>query len=165
MIPTRKVVNAIIHEFAKQNRRIDHLKLQKLLFLTAGFYAAQTKGAALIPEQFGVWEFGPVVESIYHEFKKFGSQPIDGYATEFDVSRGKSVAYIPGDREEMFWHILRLVIAKYGTWSGGQLSTLTHEPGSPWEKAKQMKQSFVDTNEMRKFYEGNLNSLTPEATS
>ena len=98
MIPTRKVVNAILHEFAKQNRSVGHLKLQKLLFLTAGFYAARTNGAALIPEQFGVWEFGPVVESVYHEFKKFGSQPIDGYATEFDFVAGVPAPPAPAFR-------------------------------------------------------------------
>jgi uncharacterized phage-associated protein len=165
MIPTRRVVNAILSESAKQGVKIDHLKLQKLLFLTAGFYSAKSGGTALIPEQFGVWEYGPVVESLYHEFKKFGSQPIEGYATEFDSERGKSVAYIPADKEVLFWTVLRAVLSQYSNWSGGQLSTLTHETNSPWATAKQSRQSFIDPLKIKEFYSQQLHVVGLEPTA
>jgi uncharacterized phage-associated protein len=60
-----------------QNRiRITPLKLQKLLYYAQSFSLSATK-EVLFNDEIVAWDYGPVVKRIYHEFRYFGSNPID----------------------------------------------------------------------------------------
>ena len=68
------------------------------------------------------WPYGPVIPPVYHEFKAFG---------------GSAVTKCPerepagfSDRER---NLLRQVWDGYGGMSGIALSSLTHQPGTPWD--------------------------------
>lgn len=54
---------------------LTNLKLQKLLYLADMNYAGQT-GQRLINEDFEAWDYGPVLPSVYHACKPFGSKPV-----------------------------------------------------------------------------------------
>lgn len=64
---------------------ITNLKLQKLLYYAQGVFSALT-GEFLFEEDFVAWEHGPVIESIYHEFKGYGRDPIPYNPKFFDSS-------------------------------------------------------------------------------
>lgn len=51
------------------------LKLQKLLYLSQGFSYA-FNDSALFFEEIEAWVHGPVIPSVYHEYKKYGYNPI-----------------------------------------------------------------------------------------
>ena len=57
------------------------MKLQKLVYFSHGWHLAMLN-SALIDENVEAWAFGPVIPSLYHEFKEFGNSPIDRKATE-----------------------------------------------------------------------------------
>ena len=49
-----------------------------MTYFANGILLAHTNGKQrLVNEKFQAWEFGPVVPSIYHEFKQFGAGPIN----------------------------------------------------------------------------------------
>lgn len=66
---------------------VTHLKLQKLLYYVVAKYAKDFK-INLIDENVVKWQFGPVVKSVYHAFKTYGSEPIKepyGYLTKNSI--------------------------------------------------------------------------------
>ena len=54
---------------------ISNLKLQKLLYYAQGFHLV-IYGEPLFPETIEAWAHGPVVTSVYHQYKEYGSEPI-----------------------------------------------------------------------------------------
>ena len=79
------VVNAVL----KYNKKYGTtpLKLQQLLYLIAKHYADENAGASLLNERFQKWKYGPVVPSVYEEFKNYGNKPIAELARD---EKGKS---------------------------------------------------------------------------
>ena len=70
---------AVANEFLRLARRdeqtITPLKMQKLVYFAHGWHLALF-GTPLIEEPVQAWQFGPVISSLYQEFKKFGSRAI-----------------------------------------------------------------------------------------
>src|SRR5579863_3866825 len=54
---------------------ISNLKLQKLVYYAQGFHLA-IFGAPLFPEDIYAWNHGPVVPSLYREYRRFGAGAI-----------------------------------------------------------------------------------------
>ena len=108
------------------NTGISHMKLQKLTYLFHGFWLQENDDRALTvdPE---VWQYGPVFNSLYQALKRFKSQPIDGPKTEVFDFGAPAVA-----TSEEHLRLIDRVWGKYGSLTGGQLSDLTHQIGSPW---------------------------------
>jgi uncharacterized phage-associated protein len=58
-----------------EEARLSNLKLQKLLYYAQGHYLA-TAGQPLFDDRIQAWSHGPVVPTVYHEYKKFGRDNI-----------------------------------------------------------------------------------------
>ena len=116
--------------------RLTQMKLQKLVYFAHGYTLAACN-EPLINEHFEAWEYGPVVPTLYHEFKEFGAKPLPRLATDFDF---ETLEYIDTpaidtcEMPESMSLVLEFVCDTYGRLSAGQLSTLTHEPSSAWDK-------------------------------
>ncbi len=119
------------------------LKLQKLVYFAHGWNLA-LKGEPLIDEQVEAWTHGPVIPSLYFAFRNHGNQPIDAkyvdveyaYAmdgTPFVRSRHEpSLRDHPG-QEAYTRSLLDRIWEVYGHCTASQLSTMTHQPGTPWD--------------------------------
>ncbi|MGB8986769.1 MAG: type II toxin-antitoxin system antitoxin SocA domain-containing protein [Candidatus Sulfotelmatobacter sp.] len=99
---------------------ISNLKLQKLVYYAQGFHLAM-HGEPLFPERILAWTHGPVVEELYHAYKKFGSGPID-LSQSFDVD-----IYSPD-----MHGFLTEVSTVYGQFTATKLRNMTHEE-PPWK--------------------------------
>ena len=116
------------------------MKLQKLVYFAHGYTLAVCEGP-LINEHFEAWEYGPVVPTLYHEFKEFGARPLPRLATDFDfeaLEYKATPAIDPDEVSESIRLVLEFVCDTYGGLSAGQLSTLTHESDSAWDKTIRM---------------------------
>ena len=123
------IANYFLYLANRDNKLVSAMKLQKLVYFAHGWYLALT-GDALIDEQVEAWSYGPVIPSIYHRFKHFGSNPIEGFAS--DIFHPE--AMFPEDQEikrflEKIWQV-------YGKLTAIQLSNMTHEPDTPWYKTR-----------------------------
>jgi uncharacterized phage-associated protein len=99
------------------------MKIQKLVYLAHGWNLA-LHGSPLIKQDVEAWPYGPVIRSLYDQFKKYRASPI----TE--------KAYAPEGTEPLDGNAKRLVEAvwsKYRPYSAIQLSMFTHEPGYAWD--------------------------------
>jgi uncharacterized phage-associated protein len=102
-----------------EDNDVSNLKLQKLCYYAQGLLAAM-RGAPLFHEEISAWDHGPVVSSLYHKYKGYGSQPIP-IVTDFDVEQLDS-----RDREA-----LDDIYEYYGQYSPWRLRNMTHEE-KPW---------------------------------
>lgn len=156
MYETKAIANAIINKAAENNERITHMKLQKLLYYTCGYYLASTD-EPLIDRTFEAWDFGPVVPSIYHEFKHLGSKPILELATDIDWESEKYTPVAIPTENKRLNNILEFVWKNYGKYSGWQLSDMTHGEGSPWDVTRKanpgIKDADIQRSDLKKHFE------------
>ena len=57
------------------NHSVTNLKYHKILYMADMNFVGQT-GNRLIAEDFEVWDYGPVLKSLYHKFKVFRVKPV-----------------------------------------------------------------------------------------
>lgn len=100
---------------------ITHLKVQKLLYYAQGWTLAYF-GKPLFSEDMQAWAHGPVVVSVWDQYRDFGFQAIP----EQKVTRKVS-----GDAADL----LDSVNERYGIYSAKRLEKMTHAE-QPWMKAR-----------------------------
>ncbi|MEM9064987.1 MAG: type II toxin-antitoxin system antitoxin SocA domain-containing protein [Planctomycetota bacterium] len=129
---------AIANELLKLSKQssidITPMALNKLVYLAHGWHLAFT-GRALISERIEAWKYGPVVPSLYQEFKSFGDQPIAGVAFGSDTTTTTTpeIPYLPDDSEgHEAREIIQSVWERYGELSALRLSDITHQRDTPW---------------------------------
>ena len=130
----KAVANYFLDLAESKNEKLDLMKLQKLIYFAHGWNLAIT-GKPLITESIQAWQYGPVVSSIYHEFKEFGNDPITKPATDItieSVSPPKFCFVKPQINDDFSKNLLNKIWGKYGKYSAIQLSNMTHQPGTPW---------------------------------
>lgn len=111
---------------------ITPMKLLKLVYIAHGWHLG-IKETPLINEAVQAWKYGPVVESVYHEFKEYGNQPIKKQATVLTVLEDDVQIITPSVDDVDSKLFLDSVWNTYSKYSGLQLSTLTHQSDSPWD--------------------------------
>ena len=79
----------------------------------------------LIHDRVEAWDYGPVIPSLYHTFKRFGNDEIarenyDILGPRVDQNDTKAIALLG-----KVWEV-------YGNMTGLRLSTLTHKKDGPW---------------------------------
>ena len=96
---------------------ISNLKVQKLLYYAQGF-SLVILDKPLFDEEILAWNHGPVVASVYHELKRFGSSEIsfEDCSVELDEA----------DKQ-----LLNDVYEVYGQFSAWKLKDMTHNE-APW---------------------------------
>jgi uncharacterized phage-associated protein len=133
----KAVANFFLDLAKKEGKILGPMKLQKLVYFAHGWTLAIT-GEPLIDEPVQAWRWGPVIPSLYHAFKAYGSSHIDEPATsvelsEDDMSVQTVTPKIPAS-DGATRAILERVWRIYSPFSPVQLSNLTHEPGTPWDQ-------------------------------
>lgn len=119
---------------------ISNLKLQKLLYYCQAYSLALT-GEPLFDEDIEAWAWGPVIPSIYKQYKKYGCNNIP-------VNDIADCSSIEDERAE---EIIRLVKRKMGPYSATGLIDITHKE-DPWRDAVAKGLNEVITCESLKKY-------------
>jgi uncharacterized phage-associated protein len=142
---------AIANEFLfkrKDNAWPEQIYIQKLTHIANGWNLA-INGVPLVSEVPRAWDNGPVFKSIWDHLKV---NWYDGpYSTLVDPTTKEPYSAELTDRErKVVDHVWR----KYGNLTGSQLSNLTHEQGTPWEKAYfgRGRNAPLDIDEIKNHY-------------
>lgn len=125
------IANYFLKRADDEGRPMDQLKLIKLVYIAYGWALALT-GKRLFSEEIQAWKHGPVIRSVYDEFKHYGSLPIHSRATEFDLDTFELTEPRVPEKDAETQLILGKVWAAYKRFSGWQLRQKTHEPDTPW---------------------------------
>nr|ELR5042118.1 SocA family protein [Providencia stuartii]ELR5083250.1 SocA family protein [Providencia stuartii]ELR5114953.1 SocA family protein [Providencia stuartii] len=130
---------------ALSGKQLTHMQLQKLTYIAHG-YSLAILNRPLLSEPVSAWKFGPVIPGMYDTFKQFGNKGIP-----FDLG----ASCIP-ELDSQSESIIDGVYATYGDKDGIALSSLTHQPGTPWSKAYNGYMSTVISDDLIKSYYTNL---------
>ena len=126
---TAAVANEFLELAERDVEPLTPMKLQKLVYFAHGWYLAMT-GEPLIEEPIEAWRYGPVVSSLYHEFKSFGATtPINRLARR-NISHPR-IDDVSGDND-LAKAIVGRVWQTYGRLTAVKLSNITHQPDTPW---------------------------------
>lgn len=98
------------------------MQVQKLAYFCHAWTLGLEKGP-LFQDAVESWQYGPVIRSVYHALKHYGSAPVR------DPLRAEPVKF---SSEEI--GIINGVWRKYREIDGLQLSRLTHAEGTPWHQ-------------------------------
>ena len=119
--------NIIANEFItlaqQEGKQLTNMQLQKLVYIAQGYNLALLD-QCLYFNNTHAWQWGPVVPNLYKKLQKYGS----GIVTNLIAIQEDIVAPIPIESEE----VITAVWDSYGSYTGGQLSSITHQSDSPW---------------------------------
>ena len=124
----RAIANTLIKLGAEKNRPLTPMQIIKLVYICHGFMLGLYH-RPLIIQPIEAWKYGPVIETLYASMRKYRSSHV---TKEIRIGISfKSKLQL----DEYEQDIVEQVFAKYSHLSGIELSTLTHQPGTPWHIA------------------------------
>jgi hypothetical protein len=115
------------------------LQLLKLVYISHGwsFPINNTPLLDQSRERIEAWQYGPVVPDLYHKLRSYRADPVTA-----PIYAGGPAPSLQEDQ------LLQAVFATYGRYSGGQLSSMTHQPGTPWDIAWKRGKNSQITDQM-----------------
>ncbi len=129
LVTAMQVANFFINKALETDVPLDHVKLQKLLYVTYGWHLVQF-GRRPFDESLKAWRYGPVVFSVFKEIS----------GTEGNITKGKFLEIDP-IRDESVISFLNDIWGKYSRFTISDL-VLAKTSGikpislSPWERLR-----------------------------
>ncbi|MCL2047645.1 MAG: DUF4065 domain-containing protein [Defluviitaleaceae bacterium] len=142
--PTLIVANTVLDHSFKNGYDVSHMKLQKLIYFIYKKHLKDTD-YALFAESFQAWQYGPVLRSVYNEFKEWGSKPIRSYLYFGDT---KEALILADDMNEIYTAV-NFVLSIYSRYSGAELSDFTHKEGTAWYLANQRNSHLLRNSDIK----------------
>jgi len=112
------------------------LQLLKLTYIAHG-WSFPINNEPLLGQRIEAWQYGPVIPDLYYAIRGYRAAPVTGH-----IPGGE------GDLTPSQERLIQAVYSTYGHYSGGQLSALTHQPGTPWDTAWKRGKNSQITDEM-----------------
>lgn len=138
--PTR-IVNYFLRRGEKEGLDFTNFALNKLAYIAEGWALAQLD-ESLFDEQIQAWRFGPVIPSVYHEFKRFGNVTIPVGERAVHLADGEIETPYPDSNDEKLGQVLDNVWFLYADLTFDSLKKLTHQKGTPWYEAWNDKRGY-----------------------
>jgi len=132
----KAVANAFLDIAESEGEKISPMKIQKLVYIAHG-WALGLLSEPFISEEIEAWKYGPVIQDLYHEFKRYGSGDICHKATDISLDN-RSLKIVkqepclsPEDSDAL--ELVNRVWQEYGRFTGPELSNITHMKDTPWD--------------------------------
>lgn len=130
MISVQALCNTILKKSFDENIPVSPMKLQKLIYFIYRDYLQRTD-TPLFTEEFQTWQYGPVLRSVYDEFKTFRANRI----TRFAKTANDEVYIINETVDPNLCASINNTWNSYKYQDGIALSQITHREGSAWRRA------------------------------
>ncbi len=158
----KAVANYFLKKSFDTGIEVTPMKALKLVYLAHGWYLG-FKEEDLINEVVEAWQYGPVIKSVYREFKAYGNEQISRLASlvesvDNDPFTFRSITPNIGEDKTEIKSLLNLVWDSYKNYTGLQLSSITHQPNSPWDivynqrGGKDKKSAIIGNDIIKKYY-------------
>jgi len=128
----------------KSDWSLSNLQLQKMTYLSQLVWF-KSHDEPLIDSSFEAWDYGPVVPSMYHKLKCFGSRPVKNVF--------RSVKTIDNNDVVKFLNKGFEVLSKKEPW---ELVGLTHTEGGAWAKHYLSESVVISNDDIKAEVKGNL---------
>jgi len=139
----RSVAAKFIDNSLAEDLRLTNMQVQKMVYIANGLYLA-LKGEPLIREEVKVWNYGPVIEDLYHSLKIYGN----GYVTNNLLFTYNDP--LPNDAD--IDTVMNFTWESCKNLDGIQLSNWTHKDDSPWTKASKEHKKIIPNEYMEEFF-------------
>lgn len=116
----------LLFEGDKIGRQLTNLDIQKLVYFAHGWHLALSD-SPLIDEEVQAWKHGPVIPSLYNQFKTYGFDPIPSSKVKRMCSDITTL-----DQTEVSF--VQAVFSVYKRYSTFELVRLTHAGETPWDR-------------------------------
>lgn len=134
MYTASHLANFFLDKAEEEDIGVSPMKLLKLVYIGYGWMIAVLDRAPF-DEPIEAWRHGPVVPSLYHEFKHFRSNPITTRSGNFDLDKSEfKEPRIPADDDKAIT-VLSKVWDVYKYFDAWDLRMKTHEQDTPWSEA------------------------------
>lgn len=141
------IANTILRISSVRGMKLNLLKLMKLSYIVTGYCLCA--GFDPFKEDIQAWKLGPVIPSLWHEFKQYGvNKNIENYASDIDWESEDLEGYTPfvetseNDKTSKYTiAIISYLVDKYKNHSGWDLVHATHGIDTPWEQTWQKRGS------------------------
>lgn len=134
-LDARSVANYLLDRADDRGIPLTNLALNKILYFCHAWHLAKF-GQPLLATRFEAWDHGPVVPSVYHQFKGNKERPINNRAMRIDLENGKDVVASTRIQVELA-EFLESMLGFYGPRPGSVLRNMSHEPGAPWDVVRE----------------------------
>lgn len=124
--PLEQVADVILQLAKAKGKGLTPLQLMKLAYISFGWYLAVTN-TRLFHERIEAWRYGPVMPHLYRITKIWGKKTIPL----------ETISVRQDSMDEFGKAFLAKIYNHYGHLTGIQLSSLTHQAGSPWDRVYQ----------------------------
>lgn len=138
------IANTLLKYSFEQKVTITPMKLQKLMYFIYRDYLKKTD-KKLFQEPFLTWQYGPVLSSVYDEFKSFGSERI----TKFAKDAQEHVYIVSEAKAPDVVETINTVWENYKAYTGVELSKLTHMEGTAWRKAAENNRHCLEDEDIK----------------
>ncbi|HAO15215.1 MAG TPA: hypothetical protein DDY16_01825 [Tenacibaculum sp.] len=154
--------SAVANEFLKLSEdsklHITNMKLVSMMYIAQGLSLSLLERPLFNDDNIEAWKYGPVIPSIYNEFKHFKSSHITS----------KSV--VTGNNWKSFLEpqlvniedkkVVKLTWNLYREVSAEELATSTHRSGTPWSFTYSPYENNIISNDLiKKYYDKFVNNL------
>lgn len=139
---TGAIANYVLDLGDRDALEVSPMKLQKILYYAHGWHLALADNP-LLDEQVEAWKWGPVIPSVYHQFKQFGEKAILGERAErvsvVNVGGKTRIQIRVPSLDACDGDVSHAKAITGGVWNTYRkfdaitLSQMTHRPGSPWD--------------------------------
>lgn len=153
----RAVSNFILDLADECGAKLTQMQLLKILYFAHGWFLAEYK-MPLVKQNFEAWDYGPVIRVVRDSFKCFGKETITSRAESFDIFTGECFVVEPilDDGHATFVEQVFVAYHMKGAW---ELSDMTHERGSPWDRIWNTEEPLgrlglrIPQEEIRRYFE------------
>lgn len=151
MYTPQHVTNFILEKAERERLSITPAKLFKLVYLVYGWVLA-VLDKRLFDEPIQAWKLGPVVPSLYHEFKRFGKNPITEKSVYMDEESQVSYPFLDADESTAL--VMTKAWEVYSPFTASALVNKRYEPESPWFKyyTKEEKHISIPDKEIKEYF-------------
>jgi uncharacterized phage-associated protein len=157
---SRAVANKLIRKGIKEKKYFTPLQLMKLVYYCHAWMLG-IHGKKLLGHKIMAWKYGPVISELYGETRRFGRSKIKknlGYE-EFEYEFDEEFT----DEED---HLINQVYEAYSNRNGIELSSMTHQEGTPWHttwhKSYFDNRSIISDDLMQEYYARRYQELSKE---
>ncbi|WP_276848954.1 Panacea domain-containing protein [Corynebacterium pyruviciproducens] len=138
------VANNILARAFKEKLYPTPMKLQKILYFVSSQYIKKT-GHPLLESPFLTWAYGPVVYTVYDEFRPFSKNGIKRYARD---AAGQSYI-VDENKDRALEESLSEVWEATKHRGAVDLSKITHKESSAWDKAYQRGENTLNWEDVK----------------
>lgn len=141
--PATQVARYIMEIAHADSRPLTPLELMKLTYISHG-WSLCLRDKALVSDRAEAWQYGPVYPDLYRSLKDFRASPVQS------VKPGGAELFGAGELSAEEKGLINSVYTAYKSLNGVQLSALTHQPGTPWDKAwSRGRNAVIDDREIK----------------